>query len=139
MPLVDCITSYSHTNIVVTDLEAAHAFYVEKLGFSVLPRPAFEGFSGAWYQVGDLQLHLSVVEEMPDLKGGFPHLAFFIPADRFEETIEALKDGGVPFVMDTMSRVDFGVPVRAAFCKDPDGNVVELTDVGPIETPGERV
>ena len=81
---------------------------------------------------GDLQLHLSVVEEMPDLKGGFPHIAFHIPADRFDATIDELKSDGVPFVIDTMAREDFGVPVRAAFCKDPDGNVVELTDVGPL-------
>ena len=126
------IRGYSHANILVTDLEAAHDFYIEKLGFSVLPRPDFGGFGGAWYRVGDLQLHLSLVKEMPDLKGGFPHLAMHVPAESFDETVAALKARGVPFVMDTMEREDFGVPVRAAFCKDPDGNVVELTDVGPL-------
>ena len=30
------------------------------------------------------------------------------------------------------TRVDFGVPVQAAFLADPAGNVVELTDVGPL-------
>ena len=127
------IAGYSHANILVTDLSAAHAFYVEKLGFEVLPRPDFGGFPGAWYRVGDLQLHLSVVEEMPDLKGGFPHIALHVPADHFDDTVDLLKSRDVPFVMDTMSREDFGIPVRAAFCKDPDGNVVELTDVGPLE------
>ncbi len=29
-------------------------------------------------------------------------------------------------------RVDFGTTVRAAFVSDPAGNVVELTDVGPL-------
>lgn len=131
MPPIDSIRSYSHVNILVTDLEAAHAFYVGQLGFKVLPRPDFDGFPGEWVQVGKLQLHLSVVSEMPDLKGGFPHMAFYIPTDRFDATIDALKSDGVPFVVDTMQREDFGVPVRAAFCKDPDGNVIELTDVGP--------
>jgi len=32
-----------------------------------------------------------------------------------------------------MAREDFGVPVRAAFCKDPSGNVIELTDVPPLD------
>jgi catechol 2,3-dioxygenase-like lactoylglutathione lyase family enzyme len=132
MSLADRISSYSHVNILVTDLDAAHEFYIDKLGFSVLPRPDFGEFRGAWYQIGDLQLHLTVVEEMPDLKGGFPHIAFYIPPERFENTIDELKSDGVPFVIDTMAREDFGVPVRAAFCKDPDGNVVELTDVGPF-------
>ena len=132
MALSDAISGYSHVNILVTDLDAAHDFYIEKLGLSVLPRPDFGGFAGAWYQIGSLQLHLSVVQEMPDLKGGFPHIAFHIPADRFDKTVDALKSQGVPFGMDTMQREDFGVPVRAAFCTDPDGNVVELTDVGPL-------
>lgn len=127
------IQGYSHANILVTDLEAAHDFYIEKLGFTVIPRPDFGGFAGAWYRVGNQQLHLSVVKEMPDLKGGFPHLAVYVPSEAFDDTVAALKERGVPFVMDTMEREDFGVPVKAAFCKDPDGNVVELTDVGPFD------
>ena len=127
------IRGYSHANILVTDLEAAHEFYIEKLGFTVLPRPDFGDFQGAWYRVGDLQLHLSVVKEMPDLKGGFPHLAVYVPSEHFDDTVASLKDMDVPFVMETMKREDFGVPVKAAFCKDPDGNVVELTDVGPLQ------
>ena len=132
MALVDTIRGYTHVNILVTDLEAARDFYIDKLGFSVLPRPEFDGFAGAWYRIGDLQIHLSLVDEMPDLKGGFPHLAFHLPAESFEATIEKLKEGGVKFLGDTMSREDFGVPVRAAFCQDPSGNVIELTDVGPL-------
>jgi len=133
MALVDTITGYTHINILVTDLDAAHDFYIDKLGFSVHPRPDFGGFGGAWYRIGNLQLHLSVVDEMPDLKGGFPHLAFHVPGDRFDETVDALKSGGVPFVGETMHREDFGVPVRATFCKDPAGNVIELTDVAPLD------
>ncbi len=132
MAHVDTIAGYTHVNILVTDLDAAHDFYISKLGFSVLPRPDFGGFPGAWYRIGDLQLHLRVVEEMPDLKGGFPHLAFHIPADRFDSTIDALKSDGVKFLGDTMSREDFGVPVRAAFCHDPSGNAIEFTDVAPL-------
>jgi len=132
MPLTDSIVDYSHVNILVTDLDAAHEFYIEKLGFEVLPRPDFGGFQGAWYRIGNLQLHLSVVQEMPDLKGGFPHIAFYIPTDRFEKTVTELKAGGIPFLMEPPVREDFGVPVRAAFCADPDGNVIELTDVGPL-------
>ena len=132
MPPVETIAGYAHANILVTDLDAAHDFYINKLGFSVLPRPEFGGFAGAWYRIGNLQLHLSVVDEMPDLKGGFPHLAFHIPADRFDATVDALKSDGVKFLGDTMSREDFGVPVRAAFCHDPSGNAIEFTDVAPF-------
>lgn len=133
MALADAISGYTHVNILVTDLDAAHDFYINKLGFSVLPRPDFGSFEGAWYRIGPLQLHLSVVKEMPDLKGGFPHMAFHIPAELFDSTVDALKSGGVNFISDTMSREDFGVPVRAAFCHDPSGNAIEFTDVGPLD------
>jgi catechol 2,3-dioxygenase-like lactoylglutathione lyase family enzyme len=132
MAAVETISGYSHINILVDDLEAAKRFYIDTLGFEVLPRPDFSGFAGAWYRVGPLQLHLSVVKEMPDLKGGFPHLAFHIDAEVFDQTVDALKSAGVAFLGDTMAREDFGVPVRAVFCKDPSGNPIEFTDVGPL-------
>ena len=128
------ITGYSHINILVDDLDAAHRFYIDTLGFEVLPRPDFAGFAGAWYRVGSMQLHLSVVEEMPDLKGGFPHLAFHIPVDQFDATVDRLKSSGVDFLSDAFSREDFGVPVKAIFCKDPSGNPIEFTDVGPFDS-----
>jgi hypothetical protein len=55
-----------------------------------------------------------VVKEMPDLKGGFPHIALHVDSQHFEETIDALKSVGVPFVMERC-RSHFGVPVRR-FC-----------------------
>ncbi len=132
MPTVNTISGYTHINILVDDLAEAERVYIDTLGFEVLPRPDFGGFKGAWYRVGTLQLHLSVVEEMPDLKGGFPHLAFHIPAAEFDATIDALKSGGVEFLGDAMAREDFGEPVRAIFCKDPAGNPIEFTDVPPF-------
>ena len=128
----EVISGYSHINILVDDLDAAHAFYIDTLGFEVLPRPDFGSFLGAWYRVGQIQLHLSVVGEMPDLKGGFPHLAFYIASDVFDATVDSLKSKGVTFLGDAMIREDFGVPVRAIFCKDPSGNSIEFTDVGPF-------
>ncbi|MBJ19705.1 MAG: hypothetical protein GY910_10880 [bacterium] len=133
MSAVQTITGYTHINIVIDDLEAAHAFYIDTLGFEVLPRPDFPGFGGAWYRIGQMALHLSLADEMPDLKGSFPHLAFHIPSDDFDSTIDSLKSAGIEFLGDTMRREDLGVPVRAIFCKDPAGNPIEFTDVGPFE------
>ena len=44
MGLAHPIAGYSHVNILVDDLQAAHDFYIGTLGFSVLPRPDFGGF-----------------------------------------------------------------------------------------------
>jgi catechol 2,3-dioxygenase-like lactoylglutathione lyase family enzyme len=130
---VATIAGFAHVNLVVTDLDAALGFYVDALGCTPLPRPDFgPGAGGAWLRVGDLQLHLSVAAQVPDNRGSFPHTAMYVPSDRFAETVAALEARGVPFVMGHRTREDFGVPVQTAFVSDPDGNVIELTDVPPL-------
>ncbi|HXW35175.1 MAG TPA: VOC family protein [Acidimicrobiales bacterium] len=126
------ISGYSHVAIDVDDIGAARHFYCDLLGFSELDRPDF-GFPGAWLRVGDLQLHLSEIEKMPERTSGFPHFALYVPTEEFDETMQALRDSGVRFLGQPSSRVDFGrVTVLAAFVVDPAGNTIELTDVGPL-------
>ena len=89
MAAVDTITGYTHTNILVTDLDAAHDFYIEKLGFSVLPRPDFGGFGGAWYRIGNLQLDLTPSIRMLNSPG--PHvglLAQLVEQRTFNPTVQ---------------------------------------------------
>lgn len=125
------LTGYAHVNIVADDLDAARHFYGTQLGLEEIPRPDF-GIAGAWYRLGAAQFHIAVVAEMPDLKGTAPHFALFIPTDQFETTIASLKADGVMFSSDIRRREDFGVPVLTAFCRDPAGNLIELTDVEPF-------
>ncbi len=124
------VTGFSHIAISVTDLDAARHFYCAILGFEELPRPDL-GIPGMWLRVGDLQLHFVETDEMPTPGKGFPHYALHVPTDRFDETIEALRAAGAPFLGQPSSRVDFGTTVLAAFVHDPAGNFIELTDVGP--------
>jgi catechol 2,3-dioxygenase-like lactoylglutathione lyase family enzyme len=125
------VSGYSHVAISVTDLDEARRFYCDVLGFEVLPRPDF-GFPGLWLRVGALQLHLAVADEPATPGPGFPHFALYVPTDEFDATISAVRDAGVKMLGAPSSRVDFGTPVHAAFITDPSGNVIELTDVGPL-------
>jgi len=61
------ILGVSHVNVTVPSaLEAAAKhFYEELLGLAQIPKP--EGTRqnmGAWYRLGDLQLHLSVEDDV---------------------------------------------------------------------------
>ncbi len=125
------ISGYSHIAIVCTDLDAARVFYCELFGFDELPRPDF-GVPGMWLRVGNLQLHFLESETMPIPGPGFPHFALYIENVRWDETIALLKSNSVAFLSEPSERSDFGIAVRAAFVLDPSGNVVELTDVGPL-------
>lgn len=125
------IAGYSHVAISVTDVEESRRFYRDILGFDELPRPDF-GFPGSWLRIGSLQLHLGQVDAMKP-SAGFPHFALHVPTDEFHVTMDALHEAGVTFLGEPSSRVDFGTTtVWAAFITDPSGNVIELTDVGPI-------
>jgi catechol 2,3-dioxygenase-like lactoylglutathione lyase family enzyme len=125
------IAGYSHVAIAVKDADAARAFYGGLLGFEELPRPDF-GVPGLWMRVGDLQLHFIETDEVLGPGKGFTHFALHVPAESFHQTVEALQASGVPFLGPPSKRVDFGTDVWAAFITDPSGNVIELTDVGPL-------
>lgn len=125
------VSGYSHVAISVTDLDTARDFYCDVLGFEELPRPDF-GFPGLWLRVGTLQLHLGVTDEPPSPGPGFPHFALYVPTEQFDATIEAVRAAGVKMLGEPSTRVDFGATVHAAFITDPSGNVIELTDVGPL-------
>lgn len=126
------IEGLAHVAIVVDDLDAAREFWVGLLGLPELPRPDL-GVPGMWLRVGDRQLHVIENSELPVGGPGFPHVAIAVARDRWETTIDGLRARGAEFLMGPSRREDFGVEVRAAFLRDPAGNVVELTDVGPLE------
>jgi glyoxylase I family protein len=123
------ISGFSHVAISVNDLDAARHFYCDLLGFEELPRPDF-GIAGAWLRVGDLQLHLIVLDEP---RVGSAHFALHVPTEAFAGTIEALKAAGAELRGEPSSRSDFGRTVWAAFLTDPSGNAIEITNVGPLQ------
>src|SRR5215212_10000884 len=48
--------SFDHVTLICADLEATRRFYVDFLGMTEVPRPAFK-FSGVWFQIGSVQIH----------------------------------------------------------------------------------
>jgi catechol 2,3-dioxygenase-like lactoylglutathione lyase family enzyme len=111
---------YNHVGIVVRDLEKCKWFYGEVLGLTTIPRPPFN-FPGHWYQVGPRsQLHLMVYEEtIPDT---MRHIALEVV--NFEETVQELRGKRIGLIEGPGKRPDGS---DYLFCKDPDGNRVEIT------------
>lgn len=116
-----------HVSFRVSDLDRARAFYGDLLGLSPIERPDF-GFPGAWYQAGEVQVHLIVAP--PEVDTGSPppginplanHAAFEI--EDYRAVREALASRGVPLV-------ETGAEVGQLFLQDPDGNVIELIRPG---------
>lgn len=125
-----------HVALTVTDLDRADWFYGQVLGLVRVERSL--SFPGIWYQLGHFQIHLMAVERgMPGGPepallhpsthpkwGRNPHLAFAV-ADLV--TAQArLEAADCPIQISTSGRA-------ALFTRDPDGNVIELSQVGNVE------
>ena len=110
-------------NLSIDDVDAALRFYGELLGLEPAPRPGDAGRPGAWYRLGDAELHLSVDRDArTHNEASLRHVALELPAS---EDLAALRrrlaEAGV--------LVDDGRPlagVRRFFARDPAGNRLEL-------------
>jgi glyoxylase I family protein len=111
-----------HVSIIVSDTMKALRFYSGVLGLKTCERPDLP-FPGAWLQLGAQQIHLLEVPN-PDRNEGRPehggldrHTAFLVnDLDAVRQQLE-LQD--IYYTLSKSGR-------RALFCRDPDGNAVEL-------------
>ncbi len=115
-------TQMLHTALLISDLERAEAFYESVLSLAKIERSL--SYAGAWYAVGDSQLHLIVAETLAPQEahpkwGRRPHLAIAIPD--LDAAIAHLNAAHCPLQMSASGR-------RALFVQDPDGNIIELTE-----------
>jgi glyoxylase I family protein len=115
-----------HVALNVSDLPRADAFYGEVLGLEKVARPLT--FEGSWYQVGAFQIHLIVVEGWQKAHhhvekwGRNAHVAFSV--ENLEAARATLEQAGCPVQVSASGRA-------ALFTQDPDGNILELSQVNP--------
>jgi catechol 2,3-dioxygenase-like lactoylglutathione lyase family enzyme len=114
------ITTFLHASLLVSDLQAAKIFYEEILGFAPASRNL--SFPGLWYQIGAVQIHLIVSEEIIHDRvapkwGRNRHLAFAVHDLATLRT--RLETSGYSVQASSSGRA-------ALFVADPDGNLLEL-------------
>lgn len=128
------IAGYAHAGLAVTDLERSLEFYCGVLGLHKVDRPDLP-IVGAWLQLGNAQLHLAQVDEMPARDPlGVGHVALWLPGkDAYDRAMAELDRRGVApgKARPAAYREDNGVPVWFTVLYDPDGNTVELTTQDP--------
>lgn len=114
--------SLHHVNVTVPrSLEAAAKhFYGVVMGLAEVPKPeSSRGRGGAWYQLGPMQLHLSIedVEGMPPSKR---HVCYTVSDLAAAEM--RFREAGVEIVPD-----DIPTPGWSRFyVRDPGGNRLEI-------------
>jgi catechol 2,3-dioxygenase-like lactoylglutathione lyase family enzyme len=117
------ILSIDHIQIAIPKdgEEKARGFYMDVLGFVEIPKPAeLAKRGGAWFQTGNVQLHLGVEADFRAARKAHP--AFLV--DDLEEVISKARSNG--FEIDTSQPALDGY--KRAHVFDPFGNRIELME-----------
>lgn len=121
------IVEFLHASLLVSDLARARAFYEGVLGLAPSSARPSMSFDGVWYEIGAQQIHLLALPDpgrdvpRPQHGGRDRHTALAV-AD-INDAGTALERAGVPYTPSRSGR-------PALFCRDPDGNVLELVQAG---------
>jgi len=113
----------AHIGLIVADLDRAALFYERILGLKRIERPNL-AFDGIWYGLEDgQQIHLMLLDnpysdcEKPAHGGRDHHVA--VQIDDYNMIRQCLDDANVAYTISKSGR-------SALFCRDPDGNTIEL-------------
>ena len=120
------ITAIHHVSLLVSDTRRALLFYQGVLGLEIDESRPVMSVPGAWLQVGAAQIHLL---ELPDVRRGTTlpehggrdrHVALSVTD--MDGVVAALEAAGIAYTLSRSGR-------RALFCRDPDGNALELVEI----------
>jgi len=117
------VVSLSHVNVTVpSDVEAAAKhFYETVLGLKEIPKPAGTRQNiGAWYELGGVQLHLSV-EDRGDNAASGRHVCYKVADVAVAE--RRLRDAGTEIVSDPRPIAG----TKRFYVRDPGSNLIEIT------------
>ena len=115
--------SLHHVNVTVPKSleDAAKHFYGVVMGLQEVPKPeASRGRGGAWYQLGPMQLHLSLEEPRGENCISKRHVCYTVTD--LVEAEQRFRNAGVEIVSD-----DMPMPGWSRFyVRDPGGNRLEI-------------
>ncbi len=118
-----------HVALCVRQFEACERFYVDLLGMRVEWRPDADNV----YLTGgsdNLALHRASPEFVPGESQRLDHIGFIVRTpDRVDAWHAFLKENGVTIVKPPKTHRD---GARSFYCRDPDGNVVQIIYHPPI-------
>ncbi len=112
-----------HVSMVIANIKKSLGFYCNVLGLEQNQERPKMSIDGAWLNAGKLQIHLLLCAN-PDPVTGRPkhaghdrHLA--LSCNNLEQIKQSLQLNKIDFSESKSGR-------KALFCRDPDGNTIEL-------------
>jgi catechol 2,3-dioxygenase-like lactoylglutathione lyase family enzyme len=115
--------SIHHVNVTVPKAleDSAKHFYGLVMGLTEVPKPAeSKGRGGAWYQLGAMQLHLSIEDGLGKECLSKRHVCYVVVS--LAEAEQKFREAGVEILPD-----DIPTPGWSRFyVRDPGGNRLEI-------------
>lgn len=115
--------SIHHVNVTVPGAleDAAKHFYGVVMGLMEIPKPEeSKGRGGAWYQLGSLQLHLSIENGLADTCKSKRHICYTVA--NLAEAEEKFRNAGVEILPDDIPTAGWS----RFYVRDPGGNRLEI-------------
>ena len=115
--------TFHHVNVTVPrEVEdAAKHFYGIVMGLVEVPKPAeSRGRGGAWYQLGETQLHLSIENGLGEDCLSKRHVCYTV--ENLAEAEEKFRQAGVEILPDDMPTPGWS----RFYVRDPGGNRLEI-------------
>jgi catechol 2,3-dioxygenase-like lactoylglutathione lyase family enzyme len=128
------IETLHHVSLPVSDLARSKRFYATVLGLTEIARPPFD-FPGAWYRLGDRQLHLIGKSASATYRGDklidSRDIHFAIRVRSLRAALQALREAGFDErAEDELLRIKVSLKATAGFPQiyilDPDRHVIEI-------------
>jgi catechol 2,3-dioxygenase-like lactoylglutathione lyase family enzyme len=119
MPLEGVVLHHVNITVPGEAEAAARHFYRHVLGLAEITKPDAARSRGAWYQLGGVQLHLSIEDAQPSSRR---HVCYQVRDLAGAE--RHFRDAGVEILNDER-------PIEGArrfFLRDPGGNRIEITE-----------
>ena len=118
------VKQFLHTSVnVAADPDQGIEFYGKFLGLDAAPRPDIPGTPGAWWQVGDSQVHI-IGRSQTDQPLDAARAHFALGVESLAEAKQALESAGIAY-RESAGRVG----TTQVFFNDPFGNLIELQEV----------
>jgi len=115
--------SFHHVNVTVPKSleEAAKHFYGVVMGLQEVPKPeSSRGRGGAWYQLGQMQLHLSIEQPLGENCVSKRHVCYTV--GNLAEAEKRFRDAGVEIFPDDLPTAGWS----RFYVRDPGGNRLEI-------------
>ena len=131
------LVGFEHVGMTSADLDRTIAFYCDLLGLRLALRKSHSKGEVAFLDTGSgmlevfapAQVDIARSRDVPPHEAGMRHLTFAF--DDIEALVVKLEAAGIDIVERPRLAVNTEMLVRVAFCRDPDGIIVELVERAP--------